>query len=396
MVRVIFINRVYWPAEEATAQLLHDLSAGLADSGMEVEVVTATGGPSSFTTSQGNRIAIHRLAQDGKLRIGIRAKASGYLAFLLYARGKLRQLIKPGDAVVSMTDPPLLGPAIGRIVRNRAGKMWHWSQDLYPEVAIAVAPFGAASAGLGLLQPWRNREWKNAQGIVTIGEDMADRVSRNQTLAERVHVVANWVPRGLVFHEAPAQRIHWGCGENLFIVAYAGNLGRAHVLTPLVSLAAACQKDEGTKFLIIGRGAQRANLENLVRDQRLGNITFFDPVPREGLGASLAAADLHVITMRPDCIGTVWPSKFYGVVAAGRPIVFIGPAQAEISQIITLNGLGLVVSPTDLSKARDFIHAIARDKNLYNSYQARVVLYAQSLKGLSGAVAAWHHLLTAS
>jgi glycosyltransferase involved in cell wall biosynthesis len=249
---------------------------------------------------------------------------------------------------ILLTVSRLLGPAIGPIVRARGGNMWHWSQDLYPEVALAIAPLGLLSAVLGLLRPWRNQEWMKATGIVAIGTDMAERIHGNKAINSSVHVVPNWAPRGLEFHEACEQRAHWGLTDQTFIVAYAGNLGRAHVLTPLVSLAAACQTDENVRIVIVGRGAQRSHLEKLTSEQGLQNCTFLPPVARERLGACLAAADVHVITMRPDCVGTVWPSKFYGVVAAARPMVFIGPPEAEIAQIIRAHGLGVAVSPTEL------------------------------------------------
>lgn len=361
---------------------------------MKVEVVTATAGPERYTTPDGNIVIIHRLAQNKSSRHGIRSKASGYLSFIRHAREEIRELITPGDSVVAMTDPPLLGPAIGQIVRSQEGRMWHWSQDLYPEVALAIAPFGPITALLGLLRPWRNYEWKKSQGLVAIGEDMAGRIRQNRIIADRVHVVPNWAPRGLDFEKARAQREKWGRDDQDFIVAYSGNLGRAHVLTPLISLAAECRPDKRTKLLIIGRGAQRSLLEKLASDQKLGNCIFLPPVPRDDLGASLAAADVHVITMRPDCVGTVWPSKFYGVVAAGRPIIFIGPPEAEIAQIVTIHKLGIAIPPALISQARNFINTLTGDRKVYDSYQRRVVKYAQSLKGLNGAVASWHEMLS--
>lgn len=377
--RIIFVNRVFWPGEEATAQLLHDVSRWLVANGTTPVVVTGNA-VEIPDDSPVKGIEIHRVGPSATLRTGLVGKAAGYVGFLRAARARLREIVRPGDLVVAMTDPPLLGPAITSIVRSRGGRLWHWSQDLYPEVALAIRPLGFATSVLALLKPWRNRAWRQSHGVVAIGEDMRARIVSSGLPAPKVTVTPNWAPTGLTFTGAEECRKAWGVRDE-FVLVYAGNLGRAHTLDPLLDLIGACSGDANVRLQIIGRGPQRPRLEAAAARRRLANCHFLDPVPRESLGAMLGAADVHLVTMRPDCAGLVWPSKFYGIVAAHRPVIFIGPREAEITTVINAAGLGLAVEPTEIERAAEFVRQLAGDPALRSAYRARVAEFARQQAG---------------
>lgn len=397
MPRIFFVNRVYAPATEATAQLLGDLATGLAAAGEAVTVLTGTpsasGGSDGAEGQQDGGVEVHRLTADRERRFGMVAKAVHYARFIIAVRRRLRALVRPGDVVVAMTDPPLLGPAIGGVVRSVGGRMWHWSQDVYPEVAVALRPAGPFSPLLGLFRPWRDREWRAAEGIVTIGTDMAALVGSRGIPTAAIKVQPNWAPAGLDFSATAIHRDRWGVGREEIVVAYSGNLGRAHTLRPLLELAALCRNETNLRFLIVGNGPQRSALVAEAKARGLSNLTFLPPVPRAELGSSLAAADVHIITMRPECAGTVWPSKFYGVVAAGRPILFLGPAAAEVFQIVRRESLGAAVEEADMDAALAFLLGLRRDPAVRAALTDRVRAFGQTLPGPDAAVAGWRAIL---
>ncbi|MBI2498471.1 MAG: glycosyltransferase family 4 protein [Opitutae bacterium] len=341
--RVIFVNRVYWPTSAATAQLLTDLAEGLAMRGAEVHVIAAGNGP-----DQRNGVTIHRtggIERHG----GLLSQARNYWEFHHRARLQLALLARPGDVVVAMTDPPMLGAAVTGIATERGACVVHWIQDIYPEIMWAHA---GALAALPLLPlRWkRDRSWRAARCCVALGEDMARAVARRGVPAGRPALVPNWAPREL---DAPApdeavtaRRAAWGLADK-FIVAYSGNLGRVHEFAAVLGAAEALRTRADIAFVLIGRGPRFDEVRAAARARGLANLHFQPPEPRENLAAALAAADAQLVTLKPAFARLVYPSKLAGVLAAGRPVLFVGPLGSEIAQLLAREQCGAAFAPAD-------------------------------------------------
>ncbi|MBI5692635.1 MAG: glycosyltransferase family 4 protein [Verrucomicrobia bacterium] len=336
--RLLFVNRFYWPEHPATGQLLTDLAEGLAARGWSVTVVTSAA-PAGVAAQEVRRgVQIVRVAGTRWARHGAFAKGIDFLTFYLRALLRVFRLARPGEIVVAMTDPPLLGVGLAAVAALRRTHLVHWVQDIYPEIAVEL--FGRR--WLRVLEPLRNLAWRRADLCVTLGTDMAQLLARAAVRPERTAIIPNWAPVGV--EVAPAEagerlRREWHL-QGRFVIAYSGNLGRVHDLEPVLALAAALQADPRIAMVLIGDGAQRAPLEAIARRERLTNVSFFPPQPRDALAATLAAGDVHLVTLRPGCEPLVFPSKLYGVAAAGRPVLFIGPPDSEIAGIVTDRGLG--------------------------------------------------------
>jgi colanic acid biosynthesis glycosyl transferase WcaI len=341
--RVIFVNRVCWPATAATAQLLADLAAGLAGHGWPVHVIAAGTGPGRH-----GDVSIHRTGGD-ESHDGLISQARNYREFRREARRELAALVRPGDIVVLMTDPPMLGAACARLAAGRGAQVVHWIQDIYPE--IVPAHFGAfATLPLLPLRWQRDRAWRAAKCCVALGEDMAAAVAARGVPAERVAIVPNWAPRELEAVPPPeavaARRTAWDLAGK-FIVAYSGNLGRVHEFAAILGAAEALRTRADIVFLFIGRGPRIDEVRAAARTRGLGNIRFLPPEPRENLSAALAAADAHLVTLKPAFGRLVYPSKLAGVLAAGRPVLFVGPPDGEIARLLARAHCGAAFAPAD-------------------------------------------------
>ncbi|MDA8528928.1 glycosyltransferase family 4 protein [Opitutaceae bacterium] len=391
--RVIFVNRVYWPSTEATAQLLDDLAKGLAENEIDVEIVTASAGENIRQSSSGKSIRIIRTGKHHGLTIGLWTKLKAHLRFLRAARHHLRENLREDDLVVTMTDPPLLGTVLSRVIRQRQARHWHWSQDVYPEVAIAILPNPVIRTGLSLLKPWRNRVWKNADGIVAIGHDMTHLIRNEVGSGTQIRIFPNWPPATTNSIEANGIRQSLGCEDTDFVIMYSGNLGRAHILTPVLDLAARLQHLPRLKFLIVGDGAQKTDLQEKVKSRSLDNVTFHPPVPLRDLNSLLHSASVHLVTMRPECSGTVLPSKFYGIIEARKPVLFIGPTDGEIARSINQHDIGAVCSPTNVDSGMEFLESASKDTGNLNQILARVDSFARNQTGLKGAIAEWTKII---
>lgn len=342
--RIIFVNRFYWPDEPATGQLLTDLAEELANRGHAVFVI-ASGDKSRPMDEVRAGVVIRRVRRaDGKGR-NIWSKLTAWTGFIASACWELGRILRAGDRLVLMTDPPLLPLLAGPIARRRGATVFHWVQDVYPELPERLLGL----RGLGFLRRLRDREWRRADAIAVLGSDMAALVQSHGVARERLHVLPNWAPRGLepaTAAQIERRRRDWGL-DGMFVLAYSGNFGRVHALEPILELAAALHDDPAFVILFIGGGAQKTRLEKAVRQRRLENVRFEPPQPRAELAVTLGAADVHFVTLHERCADLVFPSKYYGIIAVGRPLLYIGPANCELAQIITSHGIGGVFAPAD-------------------------------------------------
>lgn len=354
---VVFVNRYFSPDISATSQMLTDLAFGLARRGWRVRVVTSRqryDDPGARLPPREilDGVVVDRIPTTRFGRTSLFGRAIDYLTFYLSAAWTLLRVIREGDVVVAKTDPPLLSILTTPIVRLRRAIAVNWLQDLFPEVATGVGLGQRRLAGVAfaLLQRLRDASLRAAACNVVLGERMRDLVLARAVPAERIEVVHNWADGVRITPIAPDRnplRREWGLNGR-FVVGYSGNLGRAHEFqTMLAGIAATAGAGVPVTWLFIGGGSAFVELEREVRARRLSNVVFKPYQPRERLAQSLSAADVHLVSLRPELEGLIVPSKYYGIAAAGRPTIFIGDTAGEIALIVSHADAGLTVAPED-------------------------------------------------
>lgn len=341
MPSILFINRVYPPAAGATGEMLRDIAENLAARGWKVSVVTtAESGEPKSVTRRG--VAIHR-AGAALSRRSVILRASSYFVMIPWLF--VRALLLPRtDFVVTMTDPPMLavlGPMIGFFKRN---KVVHWAQDLYPEVAEELGVLPKGNLVVGFLRALSSRALKHSDAVISIGRCMTSRLVHRGISFSRIFNIPNWAPAVAPIDRKnnPFRREHGLEGD--FVVMYSGNMGLAHDFNAILKAAESLQ-GRHIVFLMVGEGPRRAEIQSEAAARSLSNIKFVPSQPAAKLSQSLSAADAHLVTMRPNLCGLVVPSKIYGVLAAGRPCLFIGPPDSEAARLISEQNAGFVIDP---------------------------------------------------
>jgi glycosyltransferase involved in cell wall biosynthesis len=328
--------------------MLSEMTASLVQKGWEVTVLTgpAEGAPASERTGDGVRV--ERVGAASFTRESLWRRAWAYLS--LYPAFLVRALRLPRpDVVVTKTDPPMLkvlGPVLGRLTGARTV---HWAQDLYPEVAEEA---GVIEKGGVLAEALRRLSTAALRGhdeIVAVGRCMNERMVARRLRGDAISVVPNWPPSTVepVPHEDnPFRREH--DLDDRFVVMYSGNMGLAHPFGPVLDAAERLQNERpDVEFLLVGEGPRKAALKRRAARRNLANVRFLPFQPRERLAESLSAADLHLVTMEETMEGLVVPSKLYGVLAAGRPALFLGPGGSEAARVIEEHECGTVLPAVD-------------------------------------------------
>jgi glycosyltransferase involved in cell wall biosynthesis len=342
--RVVFVNRYFHPDHSATSQMASDLAFHLASRGWEVTAITSR---QRYDDAQArlpdgevaNGVTIHRIATTSFGRSFLPGRAFDYLTFYL---GALWAIRRHRDAiVVAMTDPPLLS-----VVAALASKrVVNWIQDLFPEVAE-----GLGMHGLRILRPLRNWSLRRAKANVVLGQLMAARVPRPT-------IIHNWADASL----GPLPRHGRG-----LTIGYSGNLGRAHEIE---TIATAMKLLPDVRFVFTGGGAQLGR----VKQDAGPNVEFRAYVPREKLSESLSSVDAHLVSLKPSLEGLIVPSKLYGIMAAGRAVIFVGARDGEVARIIRECRCGLVVEPGDAEGLARAIRSVdsAMGQRGREAYEAR-------------------------
>ena len=366
--KTIFINRFFYPDHSATSQLLTDLAFHLAKTGMTVSVITSRqvyDDPNATLPSQ-DYVQGVRVTRVWTTRFG-RQKLLGrtidYVTFYLSAAWSLFALLKSGDVVVAKTDPPLISVVAAMVAKIRGAKLINWIQDLFPEVAGAI-DVGGLGRLEGLLRSVRNWSLRTAYKNVVIGDGMAKKLTEEGIQPGAIQVIHNWADGTAiqpVDREKNLLRREWNL-QDVFVVGYSGNIGRAHEFETILNAAQALSYTEDITFLFIGSGAKQAWIMREVSERGLKNVMFKPYQPRDQLALSLCVPDVHLISLQPSLEGLIVPSKVYGIAAAGRPTIFIGSKNGEIPRILWKAQCGFSIEKGKAEEVSRIIQELADDK----------------------------------
>lgn len=347
--KIVFVNRFFYPDLSATSQMLSDAAFYLATRNHEVHIVTSRlsyEGEGDLPASETiHRVQIHRIWTSSFGRSTLLGRAFDYSTFYLVVFFRLLALLSVGDYVIAKTDPPLVSVPVSWAASIKKARMVNWLQDLFPEVATALG-VNVPGFVLRFLTMLRDQNILSAEMNIAIGELMRERLLKLGVYTDRVSVIPNWADGDNIkplSAENPL-REPWGL-QNQFIVGYSGNLGRAHEIQTLVGAIKSLAADNGITFLFIGGGALMDQLRDEV--QGVGNCRFEPYQPREKLPYTLTLPDVHITILKPEMEGLIVPSKIYGVLAAGKPSIFIGDPTGELGQLVTEQGVGVAVPEGD-------------------------------------------------
>ena len=343
--RLLVLNQYYWPGVEATAQLLAQLCEALADE-YDVTVVTGHLFEQELPDEEvRNAVRIVRVRSTAFDRSKLHLRAANYASYL--ADSTLRALRgPPPDLVLCMTDPPIVGD-IGLIAARRFRvPLLVISQDVFPEIAVSVRRLENPVV-VGVLRSLVALYLRRADRIVAIGETMRKRLEAKGTPPERISVIPNWVDTDAI---TPQPRDNpWAVQKRLvgrFVVMHSGNIGHAQDLDSLVRAATFLRDLDDLLLLVVGFGVRHAELRELAKRLDVQDAVTFRPYqPRELLSQSLSAADLHYVGLAKGLSGYVVPSRLYGILAAGRPVLVSADPDSETVRLVEDVECGVVVPP---------------------------------------------------
>ena len=376
--RIIAVNRFYWPDPSATSQLLTDLMQSLSAAGWRELIVVASRMRYDDPGARLERDELHsgvrivRVWSARHLWQRLRGRMLEYLSFYCSAFIALLIEVRRDDVVLVTTDPPLFSILARFAARAKGAHLVTWNHDLYPEVAYALGvPLAGGTSGK-LLRKLRNSVLRAAVENIVISPAMADRVKRELGSQSRITIIRNWCDNRIrpTPHEQNSLRDDWGLRSS-FVIGYSGNLGRVHIPGKVATLIETMWDVEGLRWLFVGGGIGLNQIRDLAARAPEEAIQFRPYQDRENLARSLSVPDLHLVSLDRKCEGLLYPSKLYGILAAGRPTLFIGDPNSEVSAELARHRIGMTLDAERPESWREKVLALMADKEKLGRMGAR-------------------------
>lgn len=398
---VFLLYHFFQPDDVISARLFSDLAEELTETGFDVTAVPSI----RSCHGPGVRLSKRESWAGGKIRRIWRpnwpqhktAGRFGNTLFMLLGWTWIAAMMprKRGEVMVVGTDP-VLGVLIAitwRLFRPRS-RIIHWCHDLYPDAAVADGMIPESALWIRTLRWVLGVAYRRCDVVADLGLCMRKRLQdaagetplSDQSESTEVHsrvltngqelreddpesVAPAWwsgryatlVPWSLVEPASvvePDERTRRELfGDHPFGLLYSGNFGRAHCFESMVALARRL-RDDDVGFCFAGRGMRLESVRAEMTDADT-NIRFAGFADESELGGRLAAADIHLVTLRPKWTGTVVPSKFFGALAAGRPVLFAGSPDSAIARWIDQYEIGWVLTENTIDELAESIPKMA-------------------------------------
>lgn len=360
---VWLVNLFFGSGPSPTGVLMESLAVGLERAGYGVEVLTGRSGYNAGGASRPSRFAghVHRMFSGWSGASGTLGRLISWLGFYLSAVAFAFTRPLPAH-IVLMTTPPFLHAAfVARkmLTRSRA-EIVLWTQDTYPEILASTGIVRTRSVvykGMAALDRWATAR---VCRVVALDGAMAD-LLRTRRPAD-LRVIPNWhsdAEPAVDGDDEIGARIITARSRFRYVVLYTGNYGWGHDLSPLIDWLRADREQRNFYFAFVGGGVKWPALAALEAELGTDRVIARPYVSRGRVAALIAAADFGLVCLEPACAGLMCPSKIYGYLAAGKPLIYLGPPGTNVAEAIEEYGCGVRLSP-DPTTTGNILRTVAR------------------------------------
>ena len=367
--KFFFVSQVFYPDEVSTAGLFTDLCLELGKSKVNVEVWCAQPSYTTFKRQKGKinyqGINITYVSSTNFNKDLLFGRLFNYLTFSLSLFFKLL-FSKDKAPVFTVTNPPFLGILISFICKIKKRKFVYIVLDVYPDSIIRLGKISDKHF-ISILWKRLNRHvLKTASKILVLGRDMIEWIKQTYPEAlARVEYLPHWHDEDLIkpMNYDKNSFVTELNLQNKFVVQYSGNMGLWHDMRTFAR-AAKELGDEDITFVFIGGGLRKKELFEEWNNEIPENCRILPYQPKEKLGNSLTACHVALISLREKLEGMAVPSKLYGILASGVPLVAMVPEESEISFVVKEERCGYVIAPGNTDELKMRLTELKQNQNL--------------------------------
>ena len=353
------VSEVFYPEEVATSYIMTKIANTLVDK-YDVNVIA---GPIAYEQDNNANSTSNSMELDGRIsleRVGkaynkntIVQRAIGLIALSFKLAFRLYKNSAKNDKVLIVTNPAPLLLFIKSITWFKKLHVTVLVHDVFPENIFAAGVLKNENGFVySLIKKTFDSVYAGFDSLIVLGRDMEE-VVKNKIYKKKntpiIHIIENWSDTVNVF---PTERI---CDGKL-IIQYAGNIGRVQGIASFIDCIRICS--DTVEFHIYGRGALEEELKKYVKENQIFNVKFFGSFARKEQNDILSICDISLITLADNMYGLGVPSKSYNILAAGKPILYIGNENSEIALIVKEYDLGYVFDSKDKKGLTAFLECL--------------------------------------
>ena len=373
--RILIYAHYYAPDVASTGQILQDLAEGMTE---EFDVTVICTVPSytgsiaeaykrkEFFHEEINGVHVLRVPVPEFNKSSKKSRIKNLLSYFWGARTATK-MVGAQDYVFSISQPPIMGGMLGVYGKKKLrAKLIYCIQDFNPEQIMAT-DYIRFKLLLKTAMWLDMRSCRKSDLVVTVGRDLCKTLEsrfQGKKLPKYV-MINNWIdeeqikPLSADDPDVDAFRKRFGL-DGKFVIMYSGNIGLYYDLEGLFQVIESFQNvktpdGRDVVFTFVGEGSMLEKLKNYQQTHQMENVVFIPYQNKDRLVYSLNAADVHWCVNAKGIKGVSCPSKFYGIAAAGKPVLAVLEKETEVRMLIEEIGCGKCVEPGEYKKIRETI-----------------------------------------
>ncbi|WP_300672950.1 glycosyltransferase family 4 protein [Soonwooa sp.] len=341
MSKLFVVSELFYPDETSTAFVMTKIVNKLAEINDDIEVICSDSNYDDSNLKSEN----YNLASKVK-RVGIKSykgsknnlllRTFRFFSLSLKMFFYLLRHVKTKDKVVIVTNPApiiVLAYILKKIKSNFLVIIVH---DVFPENTIPAGIFKSKNSTFyKFLLKIFNISYSFADRLIVVGRDVGkvilNKIGENNE--EKIIVIENWAETSDVLPHFASPL------KDKIVFQFAGNIGRVQGLKELLEVIKDVKNDL-LEFHFVGDGAVKQELIDYCKENRLINVVFKPSYKREEQTRILNDSDIAIVTLSQGMFGLGVPSKSYNIMAAGKPILYIGDKDGEIDHVVNENNIG--------------------------------------------------------
>ncbi|WP_029583474.1 glycosyltransferase family 4 protein [Bradyrhizobium sp. URHD0069] len=371
--KVVIVSQHYPPDPSTTAAITSKIAEHLAAEG-PVLVLSGSSGfaPAAPANSQQPTVINIKNRRPAKAALIRRAMAEIFFAARIFLTLLLK--LQRGDVAVTVTAPFMLPYAVAAAAKLKRARSVLIMHDLYPDVLVMAGLLKPPSIATKAISAANGLMFRALDVVVIIGRDTERLLLRHRGITrDKIRFIPNWATLAPAVRPIGPNNPYRRLDGPRFVVGLSGNLGFTHDPIIVFEAARLLRDDPDIHFLLSGWGIGFERLKDLQAEANLQNVTLVDRVEDEYLEEFLAAANVWLIPYRKNVAGVSVPSRFYNLLAVGRPVIIVSEPDAEAALTVVEHGLGWVVRPGRSDELARTIRLAASSKDISQAERASVI-----------------------
>ena len=380
--KILYLSAYSKPEQAASNHLSDDRNNAFADAGFYMEAYTPT-------PCRGVPYEVRKEYCKKKHRK--ESMYRGYMTlyrFSLFAEGKnplmraFRYLCcwcvqfwkglhaKDIDLIYLASTPPIQG-ALGAILKRIKKIPFVYNlQDIFPDSLVGTGLVRNSGLIWKIGRVIEDFTYKHADKIIVISEDFKRNIMAKGVPEEKIVVVYNWVDQNVVKNidrkdNKLFDRYH--LNKNRFYITYSGNIGLTQNMDLLLDVAKGLEDNEEIQFVLIGEGAYKEQVKEIIDRDNIKNVTLLPFQPYEDISHVFSLGDVGIIISKPGVGENSVPSKTWSIMSASRPVL-ANFDENEIKTILSENECGVFTKAGDKQAFTDAILELCRNREMCRKY----------------------------